>query len=61
MEHNCRDETNCNHDNGHCQSGCQPGFMGDMCMEGLYHFLLLLTWLLFIDQSVKGRMKVYYS
>ena len=57
-EHNCRDGAICNHDNGHCPRGCQPGYMGPMCMEGLYHLLLLFTVLLFIDQFRKGKMMV---
>ena len=51
--HNCRDGTNCNHDDGHCPSGCQPGYMGDMCMEGQYHLFSYINMVLTFDRLLE--------
>ena len=43
IDHNCKQGTYCNYDDGHCPDGCQPGYMGDMCKKGKYHWLLIAT------------------
>ena len=31
---NCLNETQCNHINGSCMNGCDPGWEGDLCGNG---------------------------
>ena len=32
---NCLDRGHCDHKNGTCLMGCDPGWQGDMCVDGI--------------------------
>lgn len=32
----CRNDTHCNHVNGSCLNGCEAGYKGNHCIDGIY-------------------------
>ena len=33
----CKYQTDCNFITGHCNEDCEPGYEGDLCIQGIWH------------------------
>ena len=40
---NCLDDSPCNKETGHCESGCNPGYTSALCNQGNFIFLQNVT------------------
>lgn len=54
---NCLDNGPCNSTTGHCDDGCDPGYVKPFCNKSMHIFNFLFNW--FITLSVKSIFQIY--